>query len=89
VPWDNWLCDLRLATQSQNSHNKAKGKRGSSQYKGVSRIKGRDKWVAQITVQGKNHFLGTFDDEFRAAQAYNAAVRKYCPDFGYINPLSC
>jgi len=90
VSWDNRFKNLRLATKSQNAHNKAKSKKAtSSQYKGVSKIKGRERWIAQITVQGKTHYLGTFGDEFKAAQAYNAAVRKYCPDFGYINPLSC
>jgi hypothetical protein len=88
VPWDNRLGNLRLATKSENGHNKAKGKRGSSQYKGVSKVKGRNRWTAQVRLKGKRHYLGTFDDEFKAAQAYNAFVRKHIPDFGYINPLA-
>lgn len=87
--WDNRWANLRIATESQNSHNAGPRRNKSSQYKGVSKLKGKDKWVAQITVRGKHHYLGTFDDEFKAAQAYNAAVRKLCPEFGYINPLSC
>lgn len=89
LPWDNRWDNLRIATASQNAHNKEPIKNKSSKYKGVTRIKGKNRWVANITVKGKTHYLGTFDDEFKAAQAYNAAVRKYCPEFGYINPLSC
>ena len=88
-PWDNRWSNLRIATPSQNAHNCAPAKNKSSQYKGVCKVKGRERWVANIRVKGKLYHLGTFDDEFKAAQAYNAAVRKYCPEFGYINPLSC
>lgn len=87
VPWDNRICNLRLATKSENGHNKAKGKRGSSQYKGVSKVKGRNRWTAQVRLKGKRYYLGTFDDEFKAAQAYNAFIHKHIPEFGYINPL--
>jgi hypothetical protein len=88
-PWDHRWDNLRIATRSDNMHNKAPAKGKSSKYKGVTKIKGRERWTAHITIRGKTRYLGTFDDEFKAAQAYNAAVRKYCPEFGYINPLGC
>lgn len=88
-PWDNRCQNLRPATKSENGHNKAPAKNKSSKYKGVTKIKGKERWMAHITVRGKTLYLGTFDDEFKAAQKYNAAVRKFCPEFGYINPLSC
>ena len=88
-PWDHRWENLRIATRSDNMHNKEPAKGKSSKYKGVTKIKGRERWTAHITIRGKTHHLGTFDDEFKAAQAYNAAVRKYCPEFGYVNPLSC
>ena len=88
-PWDNRWDNLRPATRRENSQNRGPAKNKSSQHKGVTKVKGKNRWQAQITVDGKTHYLGTFDDEFKAAQAYNAAVRKYCPEFGYINPLSC
>ena len=46
----------------------------SSQYPGVSWAKDRHKWRANITVGGKQHGLGHFDDEQLAAQAYKEAV---------------
>lgn len=89
-PWDNRLANLRPATRSQNLQNTGPRRVGnkSSKYKGVSKLKGKERWIAYVTVRGKSHYLGSFDDEFKAAQAYNAAVRRLCPDFGYINPLS-
>jgi hypothetical protein len=42
----------------------------TSQYYGVSFDKRCNKWFSQITVNGKKSFLGYFDDESDAAQAY-------------------
>jgi hypothetical protein len=52
-----------------------KGTRGgTSVYKGV-RWHSRDKkWIAQITVNGKQTHLGRFDDEEEAARKYNEAA---------------
>lgn len=41
-----------------------------SEYYGVSFDKAYNKWFSQITVNGKKEFLGYFDDESDAAQAY-------------------
>jgi hypothetical protein len=41
-----------------------------SEYYGVSFDKRCNKWFSQITVNGKKSFLGYFDDESDAAQAY-------------------
>ncbi len=86
-PWDNRAANLRLATPSQNAQNKAKCKQPkSSRYKGVSKT-ANGKWMANIKVDGNHFYLGAFDDEVKAAEAYNAFVRKNCPEFGYLNPL--
>jgi len=42
----------------------------SSQYKGVCWRKQNQKWVAQITIDGKNKHLGLFPTEEAAHQAY-------------------
>ena len=41
-----------------------------SEYRGVSFDKVYNKWFSQIIVNGKTIFLGYFDDESDAAQAY-------------------
>jgi len=42
----------------------------SSKYKGVCWHKQNQKWVAQITIDGKNKYLGLFPTEEAAHQAY-------------------
>jgi hypothetical protein len=42
-----------------------------SEFKGFSWIKGKQKWKAQITVEGKNKYLGMFDNEEDAARKYD------------------
>jgi superfamily II DNA helicase RecQ len=48
----------------------------TSQYRGVSWSKQRQKWRATITVDCKKHWLGDFDVEQDAAEAYDAAAQE-------------
>jgi hypothetical protein len=61
------------------------GKR--SKYRGVSRGKSSSKWQAYIKHTGKNHCLGSFDDEQDAARAYNRAARTHHGDKAVLNFL--
>jgi hypothetical protein len=45
----------------------------SSKYPGVTWLKYNSKWAAQIFYDKKLHYLGCFDDEEAAAQAYRNA----------------
>jgi hypothetical protein len=47
----------------------------TSKYIGVR--KERERFRADITVNGRKKFLGYFDNEESAARAYNTALRKY------------
>jgi hypothetical protein len=78
---DNRKANLRLCTNAENVRN-AKKKSGvhSSAYKGVCTNK-HGKWVAQITVNYKNHYLGTFETEEQAHSAYCEAATKHFGEF--------
>ena len=83
---DNRRANIRPATYSQNSYNRNKHSRPStSKYKGVSRRKQKKKWNARITVEGKQKWLGSFEDEIEAAKAYDRAAKKYHGEFASLN----
>ena len=52
-------------------------KEGSSKYKGVSFHKTNNKWIAQIRIEGKQKFIGYYENEEEAAVDYVRAVFKY------------
>lgn len=73
---DNRLCNLRIATTSQNTWNAGKRKRNTSGYKGVTWSKSSNKWQAQMGFHGKKVFLGLFHTAEEASAAYcTAAIR--------------
>ena len=65
---DNGMYKVR-EIRKRNRRKKGKGAYFSDYY-GVSFDKVRNKWFSQIEVNGKKVFLGFFDDESDAAQAY-------------------
>jgi hypothetical protein len=78
---NNNIDNLRELTKAHNNRNKHKqktsrGKPCSSIYKGVSKIKGRDKWVATYTIGRKKTHIGVYDTEDNAGQAYNDKMRE-------------
>lgn len=88
--WNNQKDNIRPATRSENNWNKpkqksSKGKPCTSQYKGVSLIKG--KWRAQIKRAGVLYRLGEFYNEEDAAEAYNKKAKELSGDFIWLNPL--
>ncbi len=84
---DNRRSNLRIVTPTQNRHNSRscarRGRRRSSQYVGVTRR--GDKWRVKITHEGKEHFLGCFDDEVEAAKAWDAKAKELRGEFTYLN----
>ena len=67
--------NLRKATKSQNGANRTrKPKNYSSRFKGVTRHD--NKWLAQITVNYKHRYLGIFETEEAAAEAYRKAAQE-------------
>lgn len=86
-PLDNRRCNLRVATQSQNSANRRKSTKRQtySKYKGVTWDKRYRVWIAQIGVEYKHIHLGTFSSEEDAAKAYDEAAIKYFGEFARPN----
>ena len=90
---NNRIENLREATQSQNMQNRSVNKSfRSSKYKGVvvrkrSKCLGVQIW-AQIKVNSKRIYLGSFLTEEEAALAYNEAAIKYFGDRAKLNEVS-
>jgi hypothetical protein len=85
-PLDNRRANLRLATHTQNMHNRKKIKtKTSSQYIGASLDKRSGRWASKIRCHGKKVHLGCFGSDIEAAKAYDAAARKYHGEFARLN----
>jgi len=66
---DNRIENLRILTNHQNQWN--------TNAKGYTWSKRKNKWHAQIQINYKNKFLGLFDNEEDARQAYLNAKEVY------------
>lgn len=82
---DNQKHNLRIANKQQNNFNQKSYNNSSSKFKGITWDKESKRWRANITVSGKYIYLGRFNDEIEAAQAYNNAALKYQGEFARLN----
>ncbi|WP_411800508.1 HNH endonuclease [Cupriavidus respiraculi] len=78
---DNRRINLRICTKSQNQWNRRVGANSSTGVKGVSHVKSRGKYRAEIRVFGKRIHLGWFDQIDDAAYAYRQAARIHFGEF--------
>jgi hypothetical protein len=74
---DNRLCNLRLATMTQNQGNAGARRDNKLGVKGVDYREKWGKWQARIHKQGKTHRLGSFDTPEEASAAYLAAAQEH------------
>lgn len=79
--FDNQKINLRIASKSQNQINRDKFHHGKSKYKGVSWESSRNKWRSTCG----SIFLGRFNSEVRAAQAYNVKALEVYGEFAVLN----
>jgi len=78
--------NLRVCTKTQNLQNQQVQRRSkSSMFKGVSYLKGRNRWQAYIKVNGEEIHLGIFKVEMNAVLAYDDTARKYFGEFARPN----
>ena len=74
VKSDNRIGNLRMVTRSQNMQNVRQAQSNNQLgVKGVSPVKKNGKYLAEIVVDGKHHWLGYFDTVEAASTAYQEA----------------
>jgi len=73
-PTDNRLENLQIVSQRFNTFKTQT--KYTSKYKGVSWSKSSNKWTASIWINPKRKYLGSFDCELKAHQAYQDALKK-------------
>jgi hypothetical protein len=69
---DNHICNLELGTHRDNGQNLKCHRAGK--LCGACWHKRRNKWQAQIQINGKHKYLGLFETEIEAHLAYNTAA---------------
>ena len=70
---NNRLDNLQLISSRGNA---SKDRVSSSQYTGVSWAKNKNKWVAQIRIDGEQTYLGRFTNELEASEAYKNKLKE-------------
>jgi len=93
---DNRRCNLRVCTRSENRRNsRGQANRKHSQYKGVTYLDSEKyggkalpkPWRAYTRINGKRHWIGYYETEAEAAEAYNEYAQKQFGDFACCNSL--
>lgn len=85
---DNRRSNLRLCTHTENMRNSRSSVGSYSKYKGVWLDRRVNKWAARICCGNRKRVgLGYFSVESEAAEAYNAAAKKYHGKFARLNVI--
>lgn len=82
-PQDNRLCNLRLATPSQNRLNSDPV--GRRKLKGVYKQKNGKPYMVMIHLKKGHVYLGTYSTEKEASNVYNTYINKHYREFGVLN----
>jgi len=84
---NNQKLNLRVCTSQTNQFN-SDSTTGTSKYKGVCFDTRRGKWRAYLMFNRKHVYLGRFDTEWEAAEAYNEKAFELFGDFARLNRTS-
>ncbi len=71
---DNRIANLRLVSLSENNQKRKPQRNNTSGYAGVTRLK--KAWIAQITINGRSRYLGSYENKESAYSAYITAKIK-------------
>ena len=82
--YDNRKCNLRICTRGQNCCNKVDMSNNTSGCIGVTWHKRSNKWMARITLNSQDIYLGLFNDKQDAINARLEAEKKYFKEFAPI-----
>lgn len=77
--------NLRICDSQGNNMNRRKSENQTSRFKGVSWDRSRTKWRATIKINRKLRYLGRFDSEPTAAEAYDRAARTLFGEYAILN----
>jgi len=81
---NNQRSNLRICTREQNQANSFP-KAGTSRFKGIYFDKKYNVWRAQITMNRKKIYLGAFENETDAAEAYDKKAIELKGEFALTN----
>jgi hypothetical protein len=82
---DNRRENLRITDYQGNAENRVKRKETSSKYKGVSFCKGNGKYRSKIKFKKRSIYLGCFENEEEAAEAYDIFIVHNNPSLFKLN----
>lgn len=74
---DNRKSNLRIVNKSQNEMHKLTRKNNSCGYRGIYKDKDRDKWIVELTIDGKKVIRERFNTLEEAIKAREQAELKY------------
>lgn len=84
---NNQQSNLRICNHKQNQHNRRQLVTGRSKYKGVAWNGQSGRWAAQIRCHPDHIYIGLFDTEEAAAEAYNEKAKELHGEYAYLNDL--
>jgi hypothetical protein len=85
IKYDNRKSNLRICSQHENNMNRSIVTNNTSGVTGVTWNKKLNKWSAQIGVNGKNIYLGVYENFKDAVKSRKEAEEKYFVEFRYDN----
>ena len=83
---NNQRKNLRICTRSENQRNRGVQKGNIAGIKGVSLHRHNKKWTAQICLNKKKVYLGSFDTKEKAGDAYRRVCIKYHGEYAKMEP---
>lgn len=79
----NRIDNLRPATASENALNRPAPRQNTSGIKGVWFDRRRNKWVAEVCINNRKHYIGQFADLQAAAEARRGALARLAGEFAH------